>query len=159
VQDLPAALAGQGPLHGVRPAGIGAAGDDAEIGARLPEQVLVDVGLGGRRLDVGHQRGAMGQRLLEEALRPLAALANCLCRLRRRLMRRGGEPRAMTTVERLTPAAFATAVSDLSGLALRAARTAVTRRFLPLTAPAAEALARHPRAALSPYPFAGSLAS
>jgi hypothetical protein len=32
----------------VRPAGIGAAGDDAEVGARLLKRVRIDVGLGGR---------------------------------------------------------------------------------------------------------------
>jgi hypothetical protein len=33
----------QAPLHGVRAAGIGAAGDDAEVAARLLEQHVVDV--------------------------------------------------------------------------------------------------------------------
>jgi len=37
--------AGQASLHGVRAAGIGASGDDAEIGARLRERIGVDVGL------------------------------------------------------------------------------------------------------------------
>jgi hypothetical protein len=38
-------------MHRVRPAGVDAAGDDAEVGARLLERVRLDVGLGGGLLD------------------------------------------------------------------------------------------------------------
>jgi hypothetical protein len=65
--------AGQAPLHGVRPAGIGAGGDDAEIGARLFQRLRIDVGLGGRLLDVGHLLRATRKLVLEELLRPPAA--------------------------------------------------------------------------------------
>src|SRR5262249_47771186 len=41
----------EAPLHRLHAAGIGAAGDDAEIGARLPERLLIDVGLGGSILN------------------------------------------------------------------------------------------------------------
>ena len=44
-------LAWQAPLHRLRAAGVGAAGDDAEIGARLFERLRIDMGLGGRLLD------------------------------------------------------------------------------------------------------------
>ena len=40
-------LAREAPLHRLHTAGIAAADDDTEIGARLPERLLVDVGLGG----------------------------------------------------------------------------------------------------------------
>jgi hypothetical protein len=40
-------LGAQAPLHGLHAAGIAAASDDAEVGARLPERLLIDVGLGG----------------------------------------------------------------------------------------------------------------
>jgi hypothetical protein len=46
----------QAPLHGERAASIGPAGDDAEVGARLLERVRLDVGLGGRLLDVVTRR-------------------------------------------------------------------------------------------------------
>jgi hypothetical protein len=39
--------AGQAPLHRLHAAGIAAAGDNTEVGARLPERLLIDVGLGG----------------------------------------------------------------------------------------------------------------
>jgi len=42
-----AALAGQAPLHRLHAAGTAAAGDDAEIGARLFQRLRIDVGLGG----------------------------------------------------------------------------------------------------------------
>src|SRR5215469_3425498 len=42
--------AGQAPLHGLRSAGIGAAGDNVEIAARLLQRLQIDVGLGGGRL-------------------------------------------------------------------------------------------------------------
>jgi len=58
------ALAWQVPLHRLRPAGIGAASDDAEIGARLLQRLRVDVGLGGRLLDGGHRLGATGKLVL-----------------------------------------------------------------------------------------------
>src|SRR5262245_56014431 len=45
----------QRPLHGERIAGIAAAGDDAEVTARLRERVRIDVGLGRGRLD-NHSR-------------------------------------------------------------------------------------------------------
>jgi hypothetical protein len=38
----------QAPLHGHHAAGIAAAHDDAEIGARLVQRLRIDVGLGGR---------------------------------------------------------------------------------------------------------------
>ena len=69
-----AALAWQAPLHGLRPAGIGAAGDDAEIGACLPERLLIDVGLGGSILDDARRLGATCELLAQELLRALAAL-------------------------------------------------------------------------------------
>src|SRR6516164_11143899 len=43
--------AGQAPLHRLHAAGIAAARDDAEVGARLRERPHLDVGLGGRLLD------------------------------------------------------------------------------------------------------------
>jgi hypothetical protein len=46
----------QAPLHGERAASIGPAGEDAEVGARLLERVRLDVGLGGRLLDVVTRR-------------------------------------------------------------------------------------------------------
>src|SRR5215472_4486159 len=66
--------AGQAPLHGLHAAGIGAAGDDAEVAARLRERLDVDVGLFGRFLDVGHPLGATSELLAKELLRALAAL-------------------------------------------------------------------------------------
>jgi hypothetical protein len=36
--------AGQAPLHGLHAPGIVAAGDNAEVGARLLERVRIDVG-------------------------------------------------------------------------------------------------------------------
>ena len=64
----------QAPLHRLRPAGIGAAGDDAEIGACLPERLLIDVGLGGSILDDARRLGATCELLAQELLRALAAL-------------------------------------------------------------------------------------
>jgi len=58
--------AGQAPLHRLHAAGVAAAGDDAEIGARLFERLRIDVRLGGRFLDGGHLLGAMGERVPEE---------------------------------------------------------------------------------------------
>ena len=40
--------AGQAPLRRLHAAGIAAANDDAEVGARLRERLHADVGLGGR---------------------------------------------------------------------------------------------------------------
>src|SRR5215831_20119241 len=51
----------QAPLHGLHAAGVAAAGDDAEVTARLPERLLVNVGLGGCILNVGHPLGAHGR--------------------------------------------------------------------------------------------------
>jgi len=39
------------PLHGLHVAGVGAARDNAEIGARLLQRRRVDLGLAGGRLD------------------------------------------------------------------------------------------------------------
>src|SRR5262249_42899029 len=78
----------QAPLHGLRPAGIGAAGDDAEIGACLPERLLIDVGLGGSILDDARRLGATSELLAKEMQRALAALGR-LCRLRPPDRRRG----------------------------------------------------------------------
>src|SRR5262245_917203 len=64
----------QAPLHGLRPAGIGAAGDDAEIGACLPERLLIDVGLGGSILDDARRLGTTCELVPEEMLRALTAL-------------------------------------------------------------------------------------
>src|SRR5262249_61705757 len=50
-------------------ASIGAAGDDAEIGARLLKHVHVKVGLGGGLLDVGDPFRPTGELVLEELLR------------------------------------------------------------------------------------------
>jgi hypothetical protein len=47
---------------------IGTAGDDAEVAARLLERMRIDVGLGGRLLDVADPLGAMGERVLEKLL-------------------------------------------------------------------------------------------
>jgi hypothetical protein len=55
-------------------AGIGTAGDDAEIGARLFQRLRIDVGLGGRLLDVGDLLRATRKLVLEELLCPLAAV-------------------------------------------------------------------------------------
>ena len=41
----------QAPLHRLHAAGISAAHGDAEVGARLPERLLIDVGLGGSILN------------------------------------------------------------------------------------------------------------
>jgi len=43
--------AGQAPLHGLRPASIGAGADDAAVAVRLLERARVDVRLFGRRLE------------------------------------------------------------------------------------------------------------
>ena len=69
-------LAGRGRL---RPAGIGAAGDDAEIAARLVECGGVDVGFFGGRLNVAHLLGAECERVLKKSLRALAALGRLCC--------------------------------------------------------------------------------
>src|SRR5262249_50502702 len=76
-----ARLAGQAPLHRLHAAGIAAGGDDAEVGARLPERLLVNVGLGGRILDDARLLGATSELLPKELLRARAALGR-LCRLR-----------------------------------------------------------------------------
>jgi hypothetical protein len=68
-------VAGEAPLHRLRPAGIGAGGDDAEIAARLLQRRRIDVGLGGRFLDGGHLLGAMGERVFEKVPGALAAIA------------------------------------------------------------------------------------
>src|SRR5262249_4523861 len=64
--------AGQGPLHGLHAAGIAAADNDAEIGARLPERLLVNVGLGGCILDDARRLGATCELLAQELLRARA---------------------------------------------------------------------------------------
>ena len=56
------ALAGQAPLHGVRAAGIGAAGDDAEVGARLFQRPQINVRLFGRILDVTRRCRCLSER-------------------------------------------------------------------------------------------------
>src|SRR5262249_11211133 len=66
--------AGQRPLHRLHTAGVGARGDDAEVGARLPERLLVNVGLGGCILDDARLLGATCELLAQEMLRALAAL-------------------------------------------------------------------------------------
>jgi hypothetical protein len=58
----------------VRAAGVGSAGDDARVAARLLERLHIDVGLHGRVLDVADAPGAMGAR---------APLRNCCARWRR----------------------------------------------------------------------------
>ena len=63
----------QAPLHAVRSAGVGSAGDDAKVAARLLERLHIDVGLHGRVLDVADAPGAMGER----------PLRNCCARWRR----------------------------------------------------------------------------
>jgi len=68
-----ACLARQRPLHRERVASIGAAGDDAEVVARLLERRRIDVGFDGRLLDLGHVPGAVAERVLEEAPGALAA--------------------------------------------------------------------------------------
>src|SRR6516165_11172034 len=60
--------AGQAPLHRLHAAGVAAARDDAEVAARLRQRLDIDVGLLGRRLDVAHRPGTMGERVFEEAL-------------------------------------------------------------------------------------------
>ena len=57
LQRLATGSARQAPLHGERAASIGAAGDDAEVGARLLERVQLDVGLGGTPF---HEREGQG---------------------------------------------------------------------------------------------------
>ena len=71
----------QAPLHRLRAAGIGAAGDDAEVGARPIQHRLADVGLDGRVLDGARRLGAMGELLPQEMLGALLALGR-LCRRR-----------------------------------------------------------------------------
>jgi len=120
--------AGQRPLHGLHAAGNAAGGDDAEVGARLPERLLVNVGLGGRILDDARLLGATSELLAKELLRALAALGR-LCRLRcftralRAALRASASraSRAWTTVLRLTLAILAISVGVASGLALSAA--------------------------------------
>ena len=74
-------LARQAPLHGLHGAGIGAAGDDAEVGARLPERLLVNAGLGGCILDDARLLGATCELLAQEMLGALAGVG-WVCRLR-----------------------------------------------------------------------------
>src|SRR5262249_35754150 len=64
----------QAPLHRMHAAGIAAADDDTEIGARLPERLLVNVGLGGCILDDARLLGATCELLAQEMQRALAAL-------------------------------------------------------------------------------------
>src|SRR5262249_55740613 len=64
----------QAPLHHLHAAGIAAADDDTEIGARLPERLLVNVGLGGCILDDARLLGATCELLAQEMQRALAAL-------------------------------------------------------------------------------------
>ena len=81
-------------MHGQDAAGITAAGDDAELGARLGQRVLVDVSLFGGFLDGAHLLGAASKLLAEEPLRPLPAFGRRLrgfTRLARRLACLGGE--------------------------------------------------------------------
>jgi len=73
--------AGQAPLQGVRSAGIGAAGDEAEVGARPLQRLRINVRLGGRFLDGARLLGATCELLPQELLRPLAAIGR-RCRLR-----------------------------------------------------------------------------
>ena len=75
-----ACSARQRPLYRLHASGIAAGSDDAEGGARLVQRLRIDVGLGGRLLEVAHLLGAMGERVAEKALCALAALR--LCRLR-----------------------------------------------------------------------------
>jgi hypothetical protein len=65
-------------VHRVRAARVGAAGDDAELGAGLLERVRIDVGLGGRLLDVADSLRTAYELLAEEALRALAAVGSAL---------------------------------------------------------------------------------
>src|SRR5215472_13928133 len=64
----------QAPLHRLHAPGIAAADDDTEIGARLPERLLVNVGLGGCILDDARLLGATCELLAQEMQRALAAL-------------------------------------------------------------------------------------
>ena len=66
--------AGQAPLHGVRPAGVGAADDNVEIGTRLLQRAHIDVSALRRLPDVADALGTMGERVLEEPLRAFASL-------------------------------------------------------------------------------------
>src|SRR5262249_61821996 len=72
--------AGQAPLQGVHSAGIGAAGDEAEVGARPLQRLRINVRLGGRFLDGARLLGATCELLPQELLRPLAAIGRA-CRL------------------------------------------------------------------------------
>src|SRR5262245_11029694 len=63
----------QAPLHRLRAAGIGAAGDDAEVGAGLLQRRRIHVGFRGGCLDGGHRLEATCERVLEKLLRALAA--------------------------------------------------------------------------------------
>src|SRR5262249_42055422 len=74
--------AGQAPLHGVRAAGVGPGGEDAEVAARLCECLHIDASPDRLLLNVAHALGAMGERVLEELLRALAAFGRLLCRVR-----------------------------------------------------------------------------
>src|SRR5262249_3367028 len=66
--------AGQAPLHRERVAGIAAAHDDAEIGARLPERLLIDTRPGRSVFDIARRLGATCELLAQEMQRALAAL-------------------------------------------------------------------------------------
>src|SRR5215469_15782779 len=68
----------QAPLHGERAAGVGAAGDDAEVAARGREQLVVDMRLrGGRhRLRAWGRERASRAGMRQAPSRALPALAD-----------------------------------------------------------------------------------
>src|SRR5215470_13346747 len=69
---------------------IVAAGDDAEVGARLPERLRIDVRTNGCLFYVGRALGALGERVLQKTLRALAALGRLRDRGRGRGFTTGG---------------------------------------------------------------------
>src|SRR5262245_20781832 len=70
----PTGSARQAPLHSLHAAGIGAAGDDAEVSARLFERLRIDVGFDGGFLEVADSLQTLRKLVAEKSLRALAAV-------------------------------------------------------------------------------------
>ena len=72
--DLGRSAGGQAPLDRHHAAGVAAADDDAEFGARLFERLRINVGFDGGLFDIARRLGATCELLAQELLRALAAL-------------------------------------------------------------------------------------
>jgi len=72
-------LARQTPLHRHHAPGIGAGGDDAEIGARLGECCQVDVRPLGGLFDIARTLRTTCERVLEKALGAPGAVTGLCC--------------------------------------------------------------------------------